>query len=495
MRPFLRAFVLFLSIFLFSVGTASAYTVFQIQLDDDTINPVTAEFIEESITAATRANAQCLIIKLDTPGGLLSSTRTIVKNIMKSKTPVVVYIAPAGSRAGSAGTFITYASHVAAMAPSTNIGAAHPVQMNGFGPGRRDEGEELRKLIEDIREIKEQEAKNSGKEEKAQSVTPLAEEKTEAEKAPEESKALQGTEVPENDDDPMTSKIVNDTTAFIRAISEERGRNTEWAVKSVVESESIISSEALEKGVIDLIAVDDKDLLEKLDGRTIKLTTGTVTLHTKDASVQILRMDARQKFFNVLANPNIAYILLMLGFFGLLFEVTHPGVGFPGIAGAICLILAFYSMQTLPTNYAGVALIALGVVLLGAEAFVPGFGALFLSGLVSLSLGAMLMFNSIDPIMRVSMQIVFITGLTLGVLMLFLLKAMWQIFRQRTSTGKEGLIGEIGKVDVRIEAGKEGKVFVHGELWNATAETTIETGEKVRVVRLDGLLITVERVD
>jgi membrane-bound serine protease (ClpP class) len=309
MRPFLRAFVLFLSIFLFSVGTASAYTVFQIQLDDDTINPVTAEFIEESITAATRANAQCLIIKLDTPGGLLSSTRTIVKNIMKSKTPVVVYIAPAGSRAGSAGTFITYASHVAAMAPSTNIGAAHPVQMNGFGPGRRDEGEELRKLIEDIREIKEQEAKNSGKEEKAQSVTPLAEEKTEAEKAPEESKALQGTEVPENDDDPMTSKIVNDTTAFIRAISEERGRNTEWAVKSVVESESIISSEALEKGVIDLIAVDDKDLLEKLDGRTIKLTTGTVTLHTKDASVQILRMDARQKFFNVLANPNCIYII------------------------------------------------------------------------------------------------------------------------------------------------------------------------------------------
>lgn len=455
-----------------------------IQLSDDTINPVTADYIIQSIDRATEENAQCLIIKLDTPGGLLSSTRLIVKKMLTSKVPIVVYIAPAGSRAGSAGVFITYASHVAAMAPSTNIGAAHPVQMGGSAPRRTGEWDELKRLIEDLRKTK-----TTGKEDAVEEkdVTNV-----EAEKDIDEKPEAGVEEKFEADEHPMESKILHDTVAFIKAIAKERNRNVEWGVESVVKSASITSGEALEKGVVELIAKNDNDLLEQLDGRVVMINGKEVTLKTKDAYIQSIEMDSRQKFFNVLANPNIAYFLMILGFYGLLFEVTHPGFGVPGILGTIFLILAFYSMQTLPTNYAGLALLILGIILLITEAFTPTFGVLTLGGLTCMILGSMLLFESTDPVMRVSKAAIFSLSLTTAAISLFLVSAVIRSQRAKVKGGQEGLIGQTAEVSRSIAPNRKGKVFVHGEIWNAISSDTIKKGEEVSIVEVNGLILTVK---
>lgn len=490
----------------FSVPDKSVHLI---QLNDDTINPVTAEYISQSIDRAYEEKAECLIIKMDTPGGLLNSTRLIVKNMLKAKVPVVVYIAPSGSRAGSAGVFITYASHIAAMAPSTNIGAAHPVQMGpegGKGP-RDDDWKELKKLLEELKQEKKDKASESSEEnvqeERKDKKKRLSrrerkkQEEEEAAKTQEEPKIKeedQETEELFHDEHPMESKILQDTVAFIKAIAKERGRSVEWAVDSVVKSSSITAEEALAKGVVEIIARDDNDLLEQLDGRVVKINEEEVTLHTKDAVIQNISMDARQQFFNVLANPNIAYFLLILGFYGLLFEVTHPGFGVPGVLGVIFLILAFYSMQTLPTNYAGLALLALGVGLLVAEIYVPGFGLLTLGGLVCMALGSMLLFQSVDPIMRVSWELVGAFSLTTAAITFFGLRLILMTRKRKVLGGQEGLVGEKGEADSEIGPGKEGKVFVHGELWNAVSEESISIGEPIVVEKMDGLKLKVKRI-
>jgi len=368
---FLLAFAL-LSLFLFPGNSlAQAPQVDLIRIQDDTINPITAEYIVDAIAQAEKNGSEILIIELDTPGGLLSSTRIIVKSILASKVPVVVYVAPSGARAGSAGVFITYAGHVAAMAPSTNIGAAHPVSLGG---GRRSLWDSLRDLIDHFVSRKE-----DGKEKKV-------------------------TE--EKEASPMESKVLQDTVAFIKALAQERGRNVHWAEQSVTQSKSITETEALKMDVIDLIAADPEDLLRQLDGRTVSLPDGEKTLKTKQADIHAVEMNFRQRFLNVLANPNFAYILLMLGFYGLLFEVTHPGIGVPGVLGAIFIILAFFSLQILPTNYAGLALIALALVLFVAEAFIPGLGLPTLGGIVCMFLGSMLLFDSPYEVMRVSWTLI-----------------------------------------------------------------------------------------
>ena len=452
-----------------------ANKVQMIELNDDTINPVTAEYIIESIDRAYQENAQCLIIKMDTPGGLLSSTRMIVKKMLTSKVPIVVYIAPSGSRAGSAGVFITYASHIAAMAPSTNIGAAHPVQMGGSAPRRSGEWDELKKLIEDLREAKRitQEKKEEGEE--------LVEEVVEGE---EELKA---------DENPMESKLLHDTVAFIKAIAKQRGRNVEWGVDSVAKSASITSEEALEKGVVEILADSDEDLLEQLDGRGVVINGEEIVLQTKDAYIESIEMDSRQKFFNVLANPNIAYFLMILGFYGLLFEVTHPGFGVPGVLGIVFLILAFYSMQTLPTNYAGLALLILGIILLITEAYTPTFGVLMLGGLTCMILGSMLLFESTDPIMRVSRSAIIAFSLTTSAITLFLVRSVLMAHRAKVHGGQEGLIGGVGEAKTRFAPGKKGKVFVHGELWNAVSDEAIGKGDEVIVEEVEGLTVKIKK--
>jgi len=471
------AFLITAILFFYPQCSRAAGQVDWIQLNDDTINPVTAEYISNAIDRAQKDQAQCLVIELDTPGGLLNSTRTIVKKILSATIPVVVYIAPNGSRAGSAGVFITYASHIAAMAPSTNIGAAHPVDLGKRQP--RDDGNTWKEIAEFIRVTRGQKEnqtlekstpKNSDQKETASPAPPAA-----------------------AGEDPLKDKILNDTVAFIKALAKGRGRNVDWAVKSVTQSASITAAEAVELAVVEFIAADPSALLQTLNGRTVRIADKTITLNTQNAIIQRLPMDSRQKFFNAIVNPNIAYIFMILGFYGLLFEVTHPGVAAPGILGAIFLILAFFSMQMLSANYAGLALIVLGMALFAAEVFIPGFGALFLGGAVCMLLGSLLLFPSAEPFMQISLSLVLgFTAFTAG-LVIFLVGNVFRAHRRKAQGGQQGMIGAEGEVSRAISPGQEGKVFAHGELWNAVAEHPINKGEKVVILEINGLILKVRK--
>jgi len=433
--------------------------VYVITLSDDIINPVTAEYIEKSIDKAKQDGAECLIIELDTPGGLLTSTRTIVKAIMNAEVPVIVYVAPSGGRAGSAGVFITLAANIAAMAPSTNIGAAHPVSMEE----KRSGSESIEELF---RQLSERMGKKEGKKE---------EKKEAKEKQPQ---------------DVMEGKILNDTIAWAKTIAAHRGRNEKWAVAAVQESISVTEIQAKAEGVIDIIASNRGELLEKIDGRVIELPQGKVTLHTKDASVIEMPKNFRLRLLSALAHPNIAYILLMLGFYGLLFEFTHPGVAFPGIAGTISIILAFFGLQVLPTNYAGVALIILGIILFIAEVKVTSYGLLTVGGVVSLFLGSLILFASPYEFMRVSLPIILAFVVATMVIAVFLTTIAVRSQRRRIKTGMEGLIGE--KAVVKSWSEKNGKVFVHGELWEAKSENVLEEGKQAEIVGFEGMKLIVK---
>jgi membrane-bound serine protease (ClpP class) len=395
-----------------------------------TINPASAAFIERSITKAERENAECLIIHLNTPGGLLKSTRQIVTDILASRVPVVVYVSPGGAHAGSAGVFITMAAHIAAMAPGTNMGAAHPVSLQG----------------------------------------PI--------------------------DTIMNDKTTNDAAAFIRTIAQKRKRNLEWAEEAVRKSVSITENEALQKNVIDLIAANDNELLKNLDNKEIALSSGTKKLHTKNASLVTLGMTALEKFLDTLSDPNIAYILMMLGFYGLLFELYSPGAIFPGIVGGICIILAFYAMHTLPVNYAGLALIIFGIILLLLEIKVTSHGMLAIGGIICLVLGSFFLFdtNSALEFFKISKTIIFtITGVSA---MFFLFMAWMGINSQRVKpvSGMEALIGLAGETLTILNP--SGSVRVHGELWSAeTLSGEIDKGKKVCVTGISGLKLFVEPCD
>jgi membrane-bound serine protease (ClpP class) len=451
-----------------------------ITLDEKTINPVTAEYIQEGITRAETSKAQYLIIELDTPGGLLNSTRSIVKSILSASIPVIVYVSPRGSRAASAGVFITYASHIAAMAPSTNIGAAHPVSFGGRQPAPKEseEWKQLKKVLPNI----------ADDDHESQEIHD--DQDDDAERMP-----VDADTQSDHPSTPLEDKIKNDTIAFIKALARFRGRNEEWALESVVNSESITDQEAIEKGVIEILADDISDLLRQLDGREISVNGTTSILQTRDAPILRFAMNTKQKFFNVLADPNIAYFLLILGFYALLFEVTNPGIGVPGVLGAIFLILAFYSLQTLPTNYAGLALMGLGGILLVAEFYVPGFGLLTLGGLVCLILGSLLLFDSVDPLMRVSYWVIGIMSLSLASGMIFVTGILLKNRHRPVHGGKEGMIGQTGNVLSDINPNHDGFVFVHGERWIASADETIKTGQKITVESIQGLKLTVTLIN
>lgn len=394
---------------------------------DGGINPAVDDFIRESIERARARGSKALIVQLDTPGGLLTSTRSIVKEILGAPVPVIVYVAPSGSGAGSAGVFITLAAHVAAMAPGTNIGAAHPVAGGG------------------------QEVKGV-----------------------------------------MGEKIENFTASFSEAIAQKRGRNTEWAIQAVRRSVSITEKEALAKNVIDVVAKDIDDLLRQADGRKVEVGDRFQTLALKDARVERFEMGLRQKIINTLSDPNIAYLLLMAGILGLYMEFSNPGVVFPGVAGAIALLLALASFQIIPINYAGLILILLGVALLTGEAFVPSFGVLGIGGAISLALGSLLLFDTESSDLVVDRSIVFTAVATLSALMVVLGYLVFKSQRRKPTLGLEGLVGEIG--DVRVTLNPTGKIFVHGEYWNAEGDGEIAAGEKVRVVGFDGMCLKVTRL-
>lgn len=393
---------------------------------DGTINPAVADFIHESVGRAKSNGARALIIQLDTPGGLVESTRLIVKEMLAAPVPILVYVAPSGARAGSAGVFITLAAHIAAMAPATNIGAAHPVGGSG---------EEIKGAMGD--------------------------------------------------------KILNDMAAFSETIAQKRGRNTEWAIQAVRKSVSITETEALKKKVIDIVARDVNDLLDQAQGRKVDVNGSKQELSIKTARVVPYEMSLKQRILNSIAHPNIAYLLMMAGILGLYMEFSHPGTIFPGVAGAICLLLAFASLQLLPINYTGLALMVFGVGLLVGEAFIPSFGVLGIGGIISLALGSLLLFDTPTSDFGVDRSIVFTAVATLGS---FVLAVSYLVFRSqkaKPTLGIEGLIGEVGLA--REKLSPRGMVFVHGEYWTAEADEAIETGERVQVVGLDRMVLKVRR--
>jgi membrane-bound serine protease (ClpP class) len=404
---------------------ASAPHVDKITIDGS-INPAVDDFIRESIGRAKTNGARALIIQMDTPGGLLTSTRTIVKDLLGAQVPVMVYVAPSGAGAGSAGVFITMAAHIAAMAPGTNIGAAHPVAGGG-----------------------------------------------------EEVKGVMG------------EKIENFTASFAESIAQKRGRNTEWAIQAVRKSVAITETDALKKNVIDIIAKDLDDLLKQAHGRKVDIDGRIQVLNLKDIRIDRYEMNLKQKLLNAVADPNIAYLLMMAGLLGLYMEFSHPGTIFPGVAGAICLILALTAFQVLPINYAGLGLIILGIALLVAEAFVPSFGVLGIGGIIALALGSFFLFDAEGSDLFVDRSIIFTAVGTLGT---FVLAVSYLVFRSQQSKptlGMEGLVGEIGEVKNRLSP--SGKIFVHGEYWNARADGDIDVGERVQVIGYDGMDLKVRR--
>ncbi len=468
----LLLFLFPLSLTIGAVGWAGdTKTVYVARIDDDIINPISAEYIMRAIDSAQTEGAECLIIELDTPGGLLTSTRMIVKKILNAHVPIVVYVSPRGSRAGSAGVFITLAANIAAMAPSTNIGAAHPVNIGGK---KDSNGGGLKELIEYLRE---RSKKDEDKEEKEK---------------PEEKPKKEELEEVEESHDPMSDKIMHDTIAWITAIARQRGRNVDWAVRAVKESISDSEENALKAGVIDLIALDINDLLKKLNGRTVKTVDREITLSTDNVTLKHILPTLREKVLRAISNPNIAYFLMLLGFYGLLYEFTHPGIGFPGIAGAICLILALYSFQSLPVNYAGLALIVLGIILFIAEAQVVSYGLLTLGGVVCMLLGSLMLFDAPQEFMRVSLRTIIPLIATTALITIFLMTMVFRAHAGKVASGPEGLIGERGKARTAIDP--EGKVFLHGELWDADSKEKIDTGEAIEVTEVKGLRVKVKKV-
>ena len=390
------------------------------------ITPVTLRLVESAIGRAAAGGAQALIVELDTPGGLERSMRAIAQRLLNAEVPVVVYVAPTGARAASAGVFITLAAHVAAMAPATNIGAAHPVALGGGA------------------------------------------------------------------DKESLKKIENDAAAFIRSIALERGRNADWAEKAVRQSVSITERDALRLKVIDLIAESVPDLLAKIDGRVVKTARGPVTLATRNAAVRPIEIGFRDRVLNVITEPNVAYVLMMLGMLGLFFELSNPGAILPGVIGGISLILAFFAFQSLPINYAGLLLILFGIALLVAEIKIVSHGILAMGGVVAMALGSLMLFDAPELGFRLSWVVIAtMVGATAG-LLLWVLAVGLRALRRRPLLGAAGMIGRTGTARGQVE--RDGQVAVQGELWRAVAEEgVIEDGEPVRVVSVDGLTLKVAR--
>lgn len=432
LRLLLNLFRVLPVLILFGVFIINSHAVAQSRTIDvlhvkGTINPVLADYIERGIRHARETNAAACIIQMDTPGGLDTAMRDIVQDILDSEVPVIVYVSPSGGRAASAGAFITLAAHVAAMAPNTTIGAAHPVAMSSEG--------EMSAVDE---------------------------------------------------------KVVNDAAAYIRTLAETHGRNVEWAEKAVRESVSVTEKEALELGIIEIVAPDLDSLIAQLDGRRVTLLNGReVVLDTGRATTGEVRMDFGESFLYIISDPNIAYILLSLATLGLLVEISSPGLVFPGVVGGICLLLAFYSLGLLPVNYAGVLLIILAFGLFIAEVFTASFGVLLAGGIISLVLGSLILFKG-GPLFRVNPWLIAIVVIVIAGFFVFAIQRVVWAHRRQATTGREDLVGKNAVVKKALEP--EGMVLFRGELWSAVSESgKVEVGEEVTISRVEGLKLYVHK--
>ncbi|MFQ5455074.1 MAG: nodulation protein NfeD [Nitrospirota bacterium] len=398
-----------------------------VALYDSPINPVAAEFITKSIDEAARNKAQALIIQLDTPGGLDQSMRIIVKKITSSEIPVIVFVSPTGARAASAGVFITLAAHIAAMAPGTNIGAAHPVALGG---GKIDED--------------------------------------------------------------MRSKIENDAVAYIKSIAEMRGKNVKWAEDAVMSSVSITEKEALELNVIDMIADDIDMLIKDLNGKKITINNKEHILDTQEVEIRRIDMGMRLRILNAISDPNIAFVLMSIGMIGLFFELSNPGLILPGVVGTISLILAFYSFQTLPINYAGLLLMILGIILFIAEVKVISYGLLTVGGIISMILGSIMLIDSDLPFLKISWSVILPVTVAIALFISVSLRLVINAHKKLPVIGQEGLIGMTGIASTDINGiNVEGMVYLNGELWSASSNEMIKKGERIEVAEIHNLRLTV----
>ncbi len=433
-----RAIFMFVMLLLYGIN--NLYAEILIAEINSSINPATVDFINDALKVGKEKDVELILILLDTPGGLVSSTREIVKSIMSSDVPVCVYVYPDGARAGSAGVFITMAAHIAAMAYGTNIGAAHPVEAGGQDVDKKG-GKDLKKKIE------------------------------------------------------------NDTIAFIESIAEKRGRNKDWAIRAVRDSVSITASTALNEKVIDVVAKDIDELLKSINGKEVETNSGKRILNTLNVKRTYFKMNLRQKITNIFADPNISYILMMIGVAGIMMELYHPGVIFPGVIGVISLILAFISFQVIPINYGALLLILLGVILIIAELFVTSYGILSIGAAISILIGSLLLIDKVDPRFLfepgygVDRTMIYLTTLIIVGFFAIVAYLVVKSRVKRSVVGAEGLVGKVADVTEKITSQNGGKVFVGGEYWFADADEEIEANSKVEIIKVEGLRLKVKKVN
>ena len=461
-RGHLAAFSPFLLALLALPAAAGASTVVELQIEGG-IGPATAEYVTTGIEHAEDTGADFVLIRLDTPGGLLDSTREIITAILNSEVPVVTYVDPSGSRAASAGTFILLASHVAAMAPTTTVGAATPVSLFG----------------EDVA------PEPPGTEPPAPDSEPGTTDQDDASDEPAPAPDLPGTA--------MERKIMNDTISYVRNLAERNGRNADWAERAVTEAAVLSETEALEQNVIEYVAADRDDLLAQLDGHEVTIESTTVALETSDATVEEFKPNWLIRLLSVLQNPHVLLLLGAVGVYGLLLEGYNPGAIVPGVVGAICLLLALYASQALPINYVGVALILLGIGLMVAEAFAPSFGALGLGGIAAFVFGAILMFDSGIPGFGISYPFVISLALIMALIVFWLMGFTLRLHRRGPVYGEEAIVGAEAVAEDDFVNG-EGKVWLEGESWAARSSAPISKGQEVLVTALDGLTLDVKPV-
>ena len=430
---------------LWGIGQPSGERVVLMEISG-VIGPAVNDYVVRNLSYAGESGATVVILRLDTPGGLDASMRDIIRHILDARVPVVTYVAPSGARAASAGTYILYASHVAAMAPATNLGSATPVKvatpMSPASPPKQPTDES-------------QEAAQSG--------------------------------------DAMKQKMVNDAAAYIRGLAELRGRNADWAEKAVREADNLTASEALEMGVVDIVATDVRDLLMQLEGRQVSVLGREVTLRTAGLTVEQVEPDWRSRLLAIITDPNVAYILMMIGIYGLIYEFANPGMILPGVAGAICLILAMFAFQVLPINYAGLALIIVGIAFMVGEVFVPSFGALGIGGMIAFVIGSVILLDTDVPGMAVAWPLIGVFALINAAFFMMVISLVFKARRQPVVSGAEELIGSVG--ETLEDFVEHGRVRVHSELWTARSSAPLCKGQPIRVVARDGLVLQVEAVE